>query len=114
MSANGPLADMGWCSSVLDQAPPLDSPGDSMRTREQLPTESVTVGEIMRSRYFTVGVADARAGRPFPARYEFWGVNDQESYERGRAWATVAPGTRPCGSAASLIHAHSIIRGQIL
>ena len=28
------------------------------------------------------------------------------------AITTVAPATCPCGSAASLIHAHSIIRGQ--
>ena len=46
----------------------------------------------MRGRSFAAGVEDARAGRgAFRADYDKWDVNDQWDYERGRAWALLAP-----------------------
>jgi hypothetical protein len=65
------------------------------RTREQIPQVPVTIREIMEDRLFAVGITDARAHRPYPAHYDRWGVNDQESYERGRAWAMAAPRDLP-------------------
>jgi hypothetical protein len=59
--------------------------------REQEPTEPVSVETIMRCRAFVAGVKDARAGLSFHSDYERWEVNDQWNYERGRAWATLAP-----------------------
>lgn len=58
---------------------------------EQEPTEPVSVEAIMRRRAFAAGVSDARAGLAFRSDYERWETNDQWNYERGRAWATLAP-----------------------
>ena len=59
--------------------------------REQEPTQPVSVPTIMRCRAFAAGVSDARAGLAFRSDYERWETNDQWNYERGRAWATLAP-----------------------
>jgi hypothetical protein len=59
---------------------------------EQIPTSQTTVPEIMRSRAFQQGVADARASRP--PRFDL--PNDADwDYERGRLFATIAPAEMP-------------------
>jgi hypothetical protein len=67
----------------------------SSRSREQEPTEPVSVEKIMRSRYFALGVADMRAGKAPRPDYERWGPDDQWDYERGRQWALLAPRSVP-------------------
>lgn len=63
-----------------------------MRRRvEQEPTVSTTIEQIMLRPSFTLGVADARAGRPYHRDYDLWSTNTQWSYERGRMWATLTP-----------------------
>jgi hypothetical protein len=59
--------------------------------REQEPTEPVSVEAIMRRPAFAAGVKDVRAGLLFRSDYDRWEVNDQWNYERGRAWAMLAP-----------------------
>jgi hypothetical protein len=59
--------------------------------REQEPTQPVSVQTVMRCRAFAAGAKDARAGLAFRSDYDRWQVNDQWNYERGRAWATLAP-----------------------
>jgi len=59
---------------------------------EQVPTRPTTVVEIMSRPTFALGVADARAGRPYHRDYDLWrDCNLRWSYERGRQWAAVAP-----------------------
>ena len=65
------------------------------REREQIPTEAVSVFRIMSQPTFLLGVNDARAGRRYHADYDHWDVNAQESYERGRQWATLVPRDMP-------------------
>jgi hypothetical protein len=57
----------------------------------QVSTVGVTAERIMRDPAFALGVADVRAGLPFRKAYDTWGTNDQWNYERGRAWALLAP-----------------------
>lgn len=59
------------------------------RSREQVPTRSVTVRSIIRSKTFNEGVSDVRRGRA--PRFE----REDFEYERGRQWATVAPMCMP-------------------
>jgi hypothetical protein len=54
--------------------------------REQADTMPVTVREIVTSPEFRAGVDEVRAGRP-PA-FDAW---DDWNYERGRAFAVIAP-----------------------
>jgi len=59
---------------------------------EQVATTFTTTREIMMAASFAAGVADVRAGKP--ARFDSfspgaWG------YERGRAWALLAPMSMP-------------------
>jgi len=61
------------------------------RSRKQVSTSRTTIKAIMRSRHFTFGVEDARAGLPFRADYEKWDGNAQWNYERGRQWAMLVP-----------------------
>jgi hypothetical protein len=56
----------------------------------QIATRLVTILEIMSDPKFALGVADARAGRGFPADYDRWS-SGAWSYERGRAWALLTP-----------------------
>jgi hypothetical protein len=65
--------------------------GYRLRDDAQVPTRPVTIREIMEDPTFTLGVADVRAGRGYPADYEHWGIDHQWNYERGRSWARVAP-----------------------
>ena len=58
---------------------------------DEVPTRPVTIQEIMDQPQFTLGVADARAGRPYHRDYDVWNGNGQWGYERGRLWATLAP-----------------------
>jgi hypothetical protein len=58
---------------------------------KQVPTSPTTIEKIMNTREFALGVIDRRAGRPHRSDYATWGIDDQWNYERGRAWATVAP-----------------------
>jgi hypothetical protein len=57
----------------------------------QVPTTLTTAEEIMMSPYFALGAADQWAGRGYRSTYATWQGNDQWNYERGRAWAVVAP-----------------------
>jgi hypothetical protein len=58
---------------------------------QQVPTSSTTIEEIMDTREFALGVIDYRAGRPHRSDYTTWGIDEQWNYERGRAWAALAP-----------------------
>jgi hypothetical protein len=58
---------------------------------QQVPTKPTTVEKIMAARAFTLGVVDARARLPFRRDYDRWETNAQWDYERGRAWAILAP-----------------------
>jgi hypothetical protein len=44
---------------------------------------------------FTLGAADARAGRRYHADYDLWNIDGQWNYERGRQWAVLAPRDLP-------------------
>jgi hypothetical protein len=57
----------------------------------QVPTSGTTIEEVMSSPYFALGVADQRAGRGHRSAFATWGIDDQWNYERGRAWAVLAP-----------------------
>jgi len=54
----------------------------------QVPT---TAERIMRDPAFALGAADLRAGLSFRRQYDRWDTNTQWNYERGRAWALLAP-----------------------
>jgi hypothetical protein len=57
-----------------------------------VPTRLTTPIEIMARSTFALGVADVRAGRRcFHPNYDQWSTNEQWAYERGRAWAVIAP-----------------------
>jgi hypothetical protein len=60
-------------------------------TGGQVPTHPATILEIMASAEFALGVADARAGRPYRDGYQAWRTNAQWNYERGRQWARLVP-----------------------
>jgi hypothetical protein len=47
----------------------------------QVPTEPDNVRRLMGSKYFALGVSDARAGHPFPPAYETWELNPQWDYD---------------------------------
>jgi hypothetical protein len=57
---------------------------------DQIKTRKISIKSIMRDPKFTLGVADARAGKPFPPDYDSW-RDDRWAYERGRQWAALAP-----------------------
>jgi hypothetical protein len=65
----------------------------TLRPTEQVPTEPASVEWIMSDRHFEYGVNDKRAGRGYRAGFETWDLDPQWNYERGRAWATLAPRT---------------------
>jgi hypothetical protein len=60
-------------------------------SKEEIPTEPITVEWIMRDPSFERGVRDARAGKPCPDSFDTWEVNSAWNYERGRAWASRVP-----------------------
>jgi len=45
----------------------------------------------MNTREFALGVIDGRAGRGYRRAYATWDIDRQWNYERGRAWAALAP-----------------------
>jgi len=59
--------------------------------REQVPTSLTTIDAIMNTREFALGVTDGRAGRGYRSAYATWDIDRQWNYERGRAWAALAP-----------------------
>jgi len=61
------------------------------KSKQQVPTSPTTIEEIMATREFALGVIDGRAGRGYRSTYATWKPKDQWNYERGRAWAAVAP-----------------------
>jgi hypothetical protein len=68
--------------------------GYRLREGAQIPTRPVTVLEIMSAPEFALGVADARAGRPYRPSYDAWSnTNMKWNYERGRQWGRLAPRT---------------------
>jgi hypothetical protein len=88
----GCLDDRGWIMRRVgkqgsDEIKRQTYRGDS----EQVPTRPTTILEIMASPEFALGVADARAGRPYRGAYQTWDTNRQWDYERGRAWSRVVP-----------------------
>src|SRR5262245_2739600 len=66
-------------------------PGYRWREGAQVPTRPTTICQIMASPEFALGVADARAGRPYRDGYQTWRPNNQWAYERGRCWARLVP-----------------------
>ena len=66
-----------------------------LREGDQIPTRPTTIAAIMGRVTFGLGVADVRNGRGFHPDFDLWRGNDQWSYERGRAWATVTPRNVP-------------------
>ena len=65
---------------------------DRLRDGDQIPTQPVTIREIMSDPKFACGVTDVRAGRGYAIDYEEWeATNDQWSYERGRFWGRLVP-----------------------
>ena len=58
---------------------------------DQVATIPATVELIMRDPAFALGAADVRAGLPFRRQSDRWDTNTQWNYERGRAWALLAP-----------------------
>jgi hypothetical protein len=58
---------------------------------KQVPTRPTTIRQIMASPEFALGVADARAGRPYRDGYQIWHTDAQWNYERGRQWARLVP-----------------------
>jgi hypothetical protein len=60
---------------------------------EQIDTISTTTREIMSSVGFAAGVADVRTGAP--VRFDSHFDADVWTYERGRAWAYIAPMSMP-------------------
>ena len=62
-----------------------------LRDGDQVPTVPVTILWIMRQPTFLLAVADARAGHGYHLDYDTWDTNGQWNYERGRAWAALAP-----------------------
>jgi hypothetical protein len=58
---------------------------------EQVATFPTTIRAIMSSSHFALGVADKRAGRGYRDAYATWDIDGQWNYERGRAWAVLAP-----------------------
>ena len=58
---------------------------------DQVQTFITTVDQIMRDPAFALGAADVRAALPFRRQYDRWDTNTQWNYERGRAWALLAP-----------------------
>jgi hypothetical protein len=63
----------------------------TLRPREQVSSQEASIEWVMSSPYFEYGVNDKRAKRGFRTAYTDWEINDQWNYERGRAWASVAP-----------------------
>jgi hypothetical protein len=62
-----------------------------MSWHEQVPTQPVSIEEIMASPTFALGVGDGRAGRSYRESYQNWDIDNQWNYERGRAWASLVP-----------------------
>lgn len=63
-----------------------------LRPGDQIPTQAVSIAEVMAMPEFAAGVADVRAGRPICSDYDEWSHNDKTwSYERGRQWAVLTP-----------------------
>ena len=60
-------------------------------SKEQVPTNAVSLQWIMSGPSFSRGAADCRAGRPYPSSFDEWTTNEQWNYERGRAWASRVP-----------------------
>jgi hypothetical protein len=70
---------------------------------DQIPTQPVTIAEIMATPTFERGVEDVRASRGYPPDYDQWQhTDDRWAYERGRQWARLVPR-----------HVHLKINGKI-
>jgi hypothetical protein len=64
-------------------------PKSAPRAREQVHTGVTTARAIARNPYFMAGVDEVRRG--LPPRFDAVPADDAWSYERGRAWAILAP-----------------------
>jgi hypothetical protein len=65
----------------------------------QATTRKVKISTILHNRYFTKGVVDAVAGRPFDPEYDKWETSShgaaQWCYERGRQYGIATGGKVP-------------------
>jgi hypothetical protein len=65
----------------------------------QASTRKAKISTILHNRYFTKGVQDALAGRPFDPDYDKWEVTThgaaQWCYERGRQYGIATGGKIP-------------------
>jgi hypothetical protein len=65
----------------------------------QANTSQGKISTVLHNRYFTKGVQDALAGRPFDPDYDKWDVtthsNAQWCYERGRQYGIATGGKVP-------------------
>lgn len=52
-------------------------------------TVSVSIKTIIHSKYFNLGYKDYCDKRPFNPQYDYWEINDQIDYERGRHYASI-------------------------
>jgi len=66
-------------------------PGYRLREGDQVATRPTTIPAIMMQPTFVLGVSDYRNGRGFHPDADLWHHNDAWAYERGRAWAALAP-----------------------
>ena len=56
-------------------------------------TRGSTATQVMHTRHFNMGYADAKSGKPFTNDYDDWDINDQQNYERGRQFAIATNGS---------------------
>jgi hypothetical protein len=52
-------------------------------------TKFVSVKTIIHSKYFILGYNDYCDKRPFNPKYDYWKMNEQFNYERGRHYASI-------------------------
>ena len=56
-------------------------------------TKASTATQVMHTRHFNLGYADAKAGLSFSKDYDKWETNEQQNYERGRHFAIATNGS---------------------
>lgn len=62
---------------------------------QQVKTVNCTYRSILRTKYFKLGVEDATKGRGWNNDYDYWDINDQWGYERGRLFGLFTKGKIP-------------------
>ena len=77
-------------------------------TVSQVTEVQTTVEWVMSKPAFRMGVEDVRRRRPYRAGYDSWDINTQWGYERGRAWAILAPHDLPLHNTDGTLNATAI------